>query len=151
MGYRQWQLVGQNDDQSASISAQFKRWSKILDKWELALHEDKEVIFAMDANIDHLTWRNTDNLPPHSSSIKLKSLIDDLFLRIIPYGVSQVVKGATRVQRGQPRTGLDHVYTNRTDKLSDVQTLLTGASDHKLVKFVRFAKSFKHLPRYVKK
>ena len=58
----------------------------------------------MDANIGYLTWINTDNLPPQSSNMKLKSLIDDLFLRIIPLGVSQVVKGATRAQRGQVLT-----------------------------------------------
>ena len=119
--------------------------------WERALQEDKEVIVTLDANLDHLTWRDQENLPYNSSSVRLKSLIDALFTRIIPLGVAQLVKGATRMQKGQPKTGLDHLYTNRVEKLSAVQTLFTGASDHKLLKVTRYTKSFKHLPRYVRK
>ena len=116
----------------------------------MALLEDKEVVVALDANIDHLTWRLQNNLPSSSSS-KLKPLIDALFTKIIPMGVSQLVVGPTRFQRGQPKTGLDHVYTNKLDKLSSVQTYFTPSSDHKLLKFVRFAKSLKLLPRYIRK
>ena len=87
----------------------------------------------------------------YSSSVRLKPLIDELFTKIIYYGVSQLVTGATRIERGSPQTGLDHVYTNKIEKLSSVQTYLTGTSDHKLLKFVRFTKAIKHLPRYVQK
>ena len=65
-----------------------------------------------------------------------KSLINELFDRIIPHGVSQLVTGATRIERGQPRTGLDHLYSNKPEKLSSVQTHLTGMSDHKLLKVI---------------
>ena len=151
MGYRQWRLLGQTDSTSSTVAAQLTRWEMFLDNWEKALKEEKEVIVALDANIDHLTWKIQDSLPSHSSSVRLKSLIDALFTRIIPLGVTQLVTGATRMERGQPKTGLDHLYTNKVEKLSSVQTFLTGTSDHKLLKVVRFTKSFKHLPRYVKK
>ena len=151
MGYRQWCLLGQSDNSSTSVHEQLARWTVFLDKWEKALAEDKEVIVALDANIDHLTWRMQDSLPPHSSSVRLKPLIDALFTRIIPLGVTQLVNGSTRMDTGQPRTILDHLYTNKVDKLSSVQTLFTGTSDHKLLKVIRFTRSFKHLPRYVKK
>jgi hypothetical protein len=105
----------------------------------------------LDANLDFLTWRSTEDLPAHHSSIRLKSLINELFDRIIPHGVSQLVTGATRIERGHPRTGLDHLYSNKPEKLSSVQTHLTGMSDHKLLKVIRYTKSFKHLPRYVRK
>ena len=82
MGYKQWQLLNQNNSMSASVSSQLERWNKFLGKWELALSEDKEVIVALDANIDHLTWRS-QNLHPSSSSSKLKPLIDALFNKII--------------------------------------------------------------------
>jgi hypothetical protein len=59
--------------------------------------------------------------------------------------------GATRMERGQPQTGLDHLYSNKPDKLSSVQTYFTGMSDHKLLKVTRFSKSFKQAPRFVKK
>ena len=151
IGYRQWQLLGQVNKASSTVPAQLTRWKIFLDKWEAALLENKEVLVMMDANIDFLTWRNAENLPPHHSSVRLKSLINELFDRIIPHGVSQLVTGATRVERGCPRTGLDHLYSNKPQKLSSVQTYLTGMSDHKLLKVIRYTKSFKHLPRYVKK
>ena len=74
-----------------------------------------------------------------------------MFDRILPLGATQLVTGATRIERGQPKTGLDHLYSNKPDKLSSVQTFFTGVSDHKLLKFTRFTKSFKQLPRFVKK
>ena len=150
-GYRQWRLLGQPDNSSASVNAPLERWTRFLDKWEIAMQEDKELIVTLDANIDHLTWRMTDSLPSHSSSVRLKPLIDALFSRIIPLGVSQLVTGATRMERGQPRTGLDHLCTIKPEKLSAIQSFYTGVSDHKLLKVTRFTKNFKQLPRFVKK
>ena len=69
----------------------------------------------------------------------------------MPLGVSQLVNDATRMERGQPRTGLDHLYTNRADKLSQVETLYTGMSDHKLIKCRRHTKSLKAHQRYIRK
>ena len=151
VGYRQWRLIGQGDNASASVQEQFSRWSIFLDKWETALGENKEVVVTLDANIDHLTWRDTEDLPYHHSSVRLKCLVDALFDRILPLGVTQLVKGATRIERGQPKAGLDHLYSNKPDKLSSVSTYFTGLSDHKLLKVQRFTKSFKQLPRFIKK
>ena len=36
VGYRQWRLLGQADNTSASVQEQFNRWSLFLDKWEAA-------------------------------------------------------------------------------------------------------------------
>ena len=149
-GYRQWRLLGQSDSDSASVPEQLARWTVFLEMWERAMQQDKEVIVTLDANIDHLTWRKQDSLPQHSSSVRLKSLIDELFTRIIPLGVTQLVTGATRMERGQPKTGLDHLYSNKVDKLSAVQTYFTCALDHKLLKVLRVTKSFEHLLRYVR-
>ena len=77
--------------------------------------------------------------------------IEALFEKIFPLGVSQLVHGATRMERGQPKTGLDHLYSNKPNKLSAVQTFFTGMSDHKLIKVTRYTKSLKEVPRYVKK
>ena len=151
MGYRQWRLLGQGDNASASVPAQLSRWSIFIGKWEAALQEGKEVIVMSDTNLDHLTWRNGSDLPAHHSSNRLKSLVDLLFEKIIPLGVSQLISGATRFERGQPKSGLDHLYSNRPDKLSHPQTYFTGTSDHKMIKVTRYTKSFKQLPRYVRK
>ena len=41
-----------------------------MEKWELAIGENKEVIVTMDANLDFLTLRDT-NLPSNHASVKL--------------------------------------------------------------------------------
>ena len=139
IGYRQWRLLGQKDNSSASTQEQLVRWLVFLEKWEKAAQENKEVIVALDANLDFLTWRS-EGLPANHSSVKLKSLADALFERILPLGFTQLVTGATRMERGQPRTGLDHLHSNKPDKLSSIQTFITGMSDHKLLKVTRFSK-----------
>ena len=150
IGYRQWQLLGQQDNSSGTVPAQLERWLRFLSKWESALNEGKEVIVVLDANLDHLSWRS-NNLPPHHISVKLRSLTDALFEKILPLGVSQLVAGATHLMRGQARAGLDYLYSNKPEKLSSVQTYITGLSDHKLIKVTRFAKSFRQNPRYIRK
>ena len=99
------------------------------------------MIVMLDANIDFLTW-GSDGLPPHHSSVRLRALINALLDRILPLGVTQLMKGAKRMVRGQPKAGLDHLYTSKPEKLSSVQTFFSGMSDqsdHKLLKVVRFS------------
>ena len=104
----------------------------------------------MDANLDILKWTR-DDLPPNDMTVCLKTLIDQLFYRILPHEVSQLVSVSTRAWPGQPQAGLDHLYSNKPDKLSSVYTEFTGGSDHKLIKVTRFSKSLKRTARYVHK
>ena len=150
--YRQWRLPDQLDGglASSSIPAQRQRWAQILSQWERALTEGREVICAMDANIDALTWTN-HNLPAGHSSLKLKPLIDDLFERILPHGVSQLVEVPTHAQQGVAVKCLDHLYATNPKKLSDLSAEFTGMSDHKLITISRYSKTLKSYPRYIKK
>ena len=118
--------------------------------WEKALLEGKEVIVMMDANIDFFKWTR-DDLPPTDNTSKLKSLISHLFNTIFPHGVSQLVTVPTRAWPGQTESGLDHIYTNKPDKLSSVYAEFAGGSDHKLIKVTRYTKSMKRAVRYVRK
>ena len=104
----------------------------ILEQWERALEEKRETICMMDANIDFLTWTKED-LPSQHSSSKLRPLTIALFNRIFPLGVSQLVSCATRAKHGVPVTGIDHLYTNRPDKLFEVKAEFTGMLDLKIV------------------
>ena len=61
------------------------------------------------------------------------------------------MKTATRTWPGQNDSGLDHIYSNRPEKLSDVHSEFQGGSDHRLLKIVRFSKSLKRSARYVRK
>ena len=148
--YREWQHLNQSDQSSKSVQAQLERWCNFLTKWEVALSEGKEVIVMGDINLDFLKWTRTD-LASSDNSVRLKPLIEALFSRIFPHGVVQLVREGTRVWPGQPESGLDHVYSNRPDKCSDINTEFSGGSDHKLLKFTRYAKSATRGVRYVRK
>ena len=106
----------------------------------------------MDANLDSLTWtKDSNQLPPHHSSVRLRSLAEDLFSQILPHGVSMLVMEPTRAENGVDSSCLDHIYSNKPEKLSQVQTFWTGMSDHKLLKIKRFSKSIKNRVRYTRK
>ena len=110
--YREWGLLNQPDKTSRSYEAQLERWIIFIEQWERAISEGKEVICMGDMNIDHLKWAR-NNLPPNSITAKLRPLINLLFERIIPLGVSQCVTTATRTWPNQEDSGIDHVYTNK--------------------------------------
>ena len=103
-----------------------------------------------DVNLDFLKWTR-NNLPAVDSAVRLKPLTEALFSRIFPLGVSQLVKQATRVWPGQPDSGLDHIYSNKPEKCSEVYMEFSGGSDHKLLKITRYSKARIRCVRYVKK
>ena len=148
--YREWQHMNQSENSSKSIQSQLERFCSFLTQWEAALSEGREVIVMGDINLDFLKWARTD-LSSTDSTVRLKPLIEALFSRIFPHGVSQLVKEAIRVWPGQSDSGLDHIYSNKPDKCSAIYLELTGGSDHKLLKFTRFAKSFNRKVKYVRK
>ena len=148
--YREWGYLNQADQSSRTIEAQLDRWKIFIAQWELAISEGKEVICLGDINIDHLKWTR-NNLSPNSVTARLKPLIDLLFEKIIPLGISQCVTTATRSFPNQEDSGIDHVYTNKPDKLAPVIAVNQGGSDHKLLFVTRFSKSIQRNVRYIKK
>ena len=134
------------------MSAQEDRWKRLLSKWETALTEGKEVISVMDANLDAMTWRNEPHTQPrHSTSRTHTALIDALFDRILPMGVEMMTPTTPTWARGEKKSCLDHVYTTAPSKLSPVETIWTGMSDHALIKFGRFTKEMQAQQAYIKK
>ena len=65
--------------------------------------------------------------------------------------MTQCVKVATRVWPGVDNSGLDHYYTNKPEKLSDIQVHHQASSDHMLIFGVRYTKNIVRNIRYVKK
>jgi hypothetical protein len=74
-----------------------------------------------------------------------------LFETIIPHGFSQHVSIDTPSWPGQQPSCIDHLYTNKPDKLSDVSAHVNGGSDHKVVYVVWYAKAIKRNVRYIRK
>ena len=148
--YREWQYLGQKDSSSRTVAAQLTRWELFLQQWDLAIREDKEVIVTGDINIDSFKWCR-DDLPSTDSTYKLRPLIELLFERIIPQGFSQQVCAATHSWAGQHPSCIDHLYTNKPEKITEVQAHINGGSDHKLISVVRYAKAIKRNVRYIRK
>ena len=148
--YRDWQYLDQETNYSKSIPAQSSRWLEFLNQWETAMKTNLECLVLGDLNIDHMTWMKP-NPEPTSSAYKLKTLIEDLFVKILPYGAVQCVNGPTRFERSAAPSGLDHFWTTDPSKLSDIHTYFHGSSDHKIIIGTRYTKSVVRSPRFVKK
>ena len=148
--YREWQHLNQEDQSSRSIPAQLERWNIFLTNWEAAISEGREVMVMGDISLDFLKWTR-NNLSNSDSSTRLKPLTEARFSRIFPHGVSQLVIEATRVWPGQTDSGLDHIYSNKPEKCSEVYLEYSRGSDHKLLKITRFTKSFNRSDKYVKR
>ena len=78
------------------------------------------MIVLGDLNIDFLKW--TQEAPANSNAYKVRPLVDNLFNQIFPYGVHQCVSVPTRFWPGVDPSGLDHIYTNKPEKLSDIHS-----------------------------
>ena len=128
--YREWQQLGAAD--TDSVPEQLIRWNQYLTIWERALNTGLEVINIGDFNLNHCNWTDP-NVSKTSQTYKLKSLISELFMKILPYGGCQLVSGPTRFAPGQNPSGLDHIFTNTPDKISLVEKHHYGGSDHMLV------------------
>ena len=149
--YREWKFMNQGlENNSGTVATQLESWCLFLDKWKAALAEVKEVIVLGDVNLDFLKWTRTD-LPPTDQAVKLRPLTDQFFARIFPHGVSQLVCDATLVWPGVQDSGIDHIYTNKPEKCSNIYMEFGGGSDHKLLRVTRFSKSMKNSHRYVRK
>ena len=117
-----------------------------LDQWKKALESGAEVHCLGDFNIDSQRL--------HDPNIHQKPLVNALLQQVVPLGVTQCAPAATWTpqggQHGQP-SGLDHHWTNRPEKLLQVQAVTIGHSDHKLISSVRYAKLVQVGQQFVKK
>ena len=146
--YRDHQWMNQGEDRSSkSEEAVMDRWCTYLGQWERALQSGAEVHSMGDFNLD------SESL--HGSNGRHQPLVDALLRQVAPLGVVQCAPGGTWTpqgrQRGRP-AGLDHHWTNRPEKLSPVEALAMGHSDHKLISAVRYTKILKEVgQKYTRK
>jgi hypothetical protein len=148
--YRTWQHLGRADNgASGTDAAQMSRWKVFLDQWERALKEGKEVITMGDFNLDWPTC--IDQQPaPGTKAYRTRHLAEQLAIRILSRGVTQLVRGVTRSWPGQEDSCLDLIFTNKPEKTSEVETSTT-TSDHKYIQMTRYSKIIKTAPRYIVK
>ena len=144
--YREHQYLKQADNSSLAPNEQLIRWLVFLDQWERALATGKECLVLGDSNIDHSLFNTSD-----ISKSRHKPLVTELCDRIFPHGVKQCLTGFTHSRPGQRDSLLDVLYTNAPQKMSNIQAVTRGASDHKIVTAVRHCKNVVTAARYTKK
>ena len=146
---REWQHLKQMpDDDSHTIASQLIRWQGFLSQWELAIASGKEIYVLGDVNLNYFHFRKPEI---SSHSYKLRSLIEELQMRILPQGFTQLVATATRFGENQSASCLDHIYANHPEKLSAIETHFHGGTDHKMIKMTRFTKSLISRSRVIRK
>ena len=148
--YRDWQYLDQDSDASLATAAQLSRWLSFIEQWERALQDNREVHVMGDTNLDFLKW-DDPNQPGSHQRHRLHKLSHAIFDRVFPFGFVQMVSVATRFWPGQEPSGLDHWYTNKPGKLSDIQVNNQGGSDHKLIFGIRYSKAIISKPKIIKK
>ena len=148
--YREWQYINQGDKSSHTVNAQYERFLNFIDKWETALRTCSECHLVGDMNLNFLEY-NRPNVSVNSQSYKLRQLIDLLTQRILPLGAVQCINSPTRISPDGVESCLDHYYTTEPQKLSNIQTITNGASDHKMVLAVRSSMRVVNSERVTKK
>ena len=148
--YRDWQYLHQDNDNSKSAGSQLTRWMSYLDQWEMAILENKEIICMGDMNIDFLKWSNASQ-PSNEPNDRQKHLTTQIMDRIIPHGFVQLISVPTHFWPGQKPSGLDHLYSNHPEKLSEVRAEFQGHSDHKIIFAIRNSKAPVSNPRIIRK
>ena len=100
----------------------------------------------------NLDWPNCidQQLAPGTKAYRTRHIAEQLAVRILTRGVTQLVRGTTRSWPGQADSCLDLIFTNNPEKTSEVE-MSTTTSDHKYIQVTQYAKRIKTAPRYVVK
>ena len=138
-----------------SIACQRTVLSKMLSQWEEAVSHGNfgspnEVHVAGDMNLDSHNGRWLTSKYP---LVSLSRLVVDT---CNAYNFHQVVKNITRVQynsvsKETSTSCIDHLYCNAQHRISPVQVISFGSSDHDAISYVRFAKEPKPPSRVIMK
>merc|ERR1712240_888005 len=122
--YRQWSLPQiLNIKDSHGIIQQTERWDKVLDKWEQAISERKEVIVMTDDNMD-LENENYNN------RYRIKAIKEKTMQFLTEHNITTHNKEPTYFVNQTPISCIDHIYSNCPQKLTHITTINNGLSDH---------------------
>ena len=147
--YRQFQRPGKKG--TKSISSQLERWKSIINKWEKATEENREIITLGDTNLDSKTWNlNWNQLGPYDrQKHSMSELLKD---KILSQGTDQVNTDFTRIEN-QPdgrKSCLDQIFTTNPEKMNSHRTHLSTCSDHAMIEYNKKAKNIKIEKKYIK-
>ena len=140
--YRQFQRLGRKG--SIAPTFQLQRWTKIIQKWEAAIAEKKQIISMGDYNLNLLRWDIEQN-KMNSYDRQKKPLIEMLKNRILDKDHVILSQTPTKLSYN-PQTEdscLDLMITNRPQKIASFQAGIPIFSDHCMQILVRKTKEIK--------
>ena len=137
--YREWKYLEQLTDESGLVTAQLARWKTFLQKWEEAISSNLEIHVLGDINLNFLDFYKQTSVAG-SNSNRLRPLIQALLDCVVPYGFTQLIMEVTRICQHHTPSLLDHFWTNKPENVSNVQAIVQGGSDHKVIFAVRHTK-----------
>ena len=103
---------------------QVERWRSIVNKWRMAGRQSSSTVIG-DLNLNYLRWEN-----PEAGYEEMIEMVQD---ELEVEGFTQLMTGYTRNQRNQEDSLLDHVWTNRRDRILGHANIVRGSSDHHVI------------------
>ena len=147
--YRQFRRLVIKD--SHTLKAQKQRWSRILDKWQIATNEGLEILTMGDCNLNRLTWDiKTEQLDIYDRS--RESMVTELKDKILNNGHTTLNNSNTRSKDNinSKESCLDVMFTNRLDKINSFQSGIPGFSDHTIQIMSRNVKNIQKTQKIIK-
>merc|ERR1712240_989101 len=99
------------------------RWDKVLEKWDQAISEKKEVIVLTDDNMDH----ENEN---YNNRYRIKAIKEKTMQFLTEHNITTHNKKPTYYVNQTPISCIDHIYSNCPQKLTHITTNINGLSDH---------------------
>ena len=122
--YREFTIIhGQAPANSGDINSQRRRWRMFTNQWRQAADTDSCWVLG-DLNLDFSKWQNPDN-----DEVEMINIIKD---KIETENFCQFITRPTHFWTGTKST-IDHIWSNRPDKLLSVKNLDRAASDHNVI------------------
>ena len=147
--YRQFQRIKHKG--TLSYKSQYERWELILQKWEKAINEHKEIITCGDLNLNKLGWGK----PPAQINDYEKAqapMVSTLQERIINKGHIVLNSRPTKIPKTNTEkpSCIDLIITNTPELIVNHDTDTDTFSDHAMVTATRRSKPLKALRNMIK-
>ena len=134
--YRQLQRLGRPG--SHTPVKQYQRWERIIDKWQQAIQENRELITVGDLNLNQLAWdlHPTQMTSREQSQNKMVLLLKE---KILSQGFAVLNNLFTRNvgSRTEKESCLDYLITNRQEVVANHRSIYPIFSDHSLLEMSR--------------
>ena len=145
-GYRQWTLPKSldNENQIKKNIKQLERYKIIIENWQKACDEKKDVIVLIDDNLD------SNINASHNKLYKVQNLQDLLNTHLLNNKITTHNNIFTWHKTNHASSIIDHIYSNCKLKISNVETLSNIFSDHCMLKAIYNTKTSVYKPKFMK-